>query len=163
METMFKKFSTVAAAIALAGAALFNPITPATAQAASDLSAEEVAANPEEAALFVFQDSNAIRAAHGLSQTTWDDQLAGECTQWAQHLVDEDLFEHDVNFTTGSYNAENLYWGIGYPASDVTISWMDSEGHRRNLLGANHVRQGVGVAGIPEEGFYIVCQRFMDN
>ncbi len=160
---MFKKFSTVAAAIALAGAALFNPVTPATAQAATDISAQEVANNPQAAALQVFNDSNAIRATYGLSQTSWDGQLAEECTQWAQYLVDEDLFTHDSNFTTGYYNAENLYWGLGYPVSDVTISWMDSDGHRKNLLGANHVRQGVGVAGIPEEGFYIVCQRFMDN
>lgn len=160
---MFKKFSTVAAAIALAGAALFNPIAPAPAQAAVDLSAEEVIANPDAAALQVFLDSNAIRGQHGLRQTSWDNQLAEECTEWAQHLVDEDLFEHDTKYQTGYYHAENLYWGLGFPASDVTISWMDSEGHRKNLLGADHVRQGVGVAGIPEEGFYIVCQRFMDT
>ena len=50
--------------------------------------------------------------------------------------------------------AENIAWGSGHLASPKSIvrSWMDSSGHRHNILNGRYTELGVGVAvGTPED------------
>ena len=50
--------------------------------------------------------------------------------------------------------AENIAWGSGNPstAKRIVRSWMNSPGHRHNILDGRYTELGVGVAlGTPEK------------
>lgn len=51
--------------------------------------------------------------------------------------------------------AENVWRGIGpnHTAKDVVAAWMDSPGHRTNMLNPNHAQVGVYCYGDIKDGF----------
>ena len=63
--------------------------------------------------------------------------------------------------------AENTYWGWGTPVQtprDAVEWWMSSPGHRANILDAQLIELGVGVAmGAPRPGTYPDAAVFVQN
>lgn len=51
----------------------------------------------------------------------------------------------------GTSTGENIHWGVGSNATPARImrDWMESPGHRENILRPNFRRVGVGVASEP--------------
>lgn len=60
---------------------------------------------------------------------------------------------------------ENLFYCSGYPLTEVAElsveSWMNSEGHRNNLLNENFKTTAIGVTYVEETGKFYAVQLFM--
>lgn len=98
---------------------------------------------------------NAERAKYGLSALTLDAALCGYARVKSQDMHDQGYFSHTSpsygspfdmmrNFGVSyQYAGENIAMGYSSPAA-VVNAWMNSEGHRANILSANYTSIGVG-------------------
>ena len=98
---------------------------------------------------------NAERAKYGLAALTLDETLCGYARVKSQDMHDQGYFSHtsptygspfDMMRAFGvSYRTagENIAMGYATPAA-VVEAWMNSEGHRANILSANYTTLGVG-------------------
>lgn len=83
---------------------------------------------------------NKVRAEHGLPALKYDEgmgKLAQEHTEW---MCDT----HNHVHSNLPY-AENIAYGTSLSPDSVVRQWMDSPGHKANILG-NYTRIGVGRA-----------------
>ena len=98
---------------------------------------------------------NAERAKYGLAALTLDETLCGYARVKSQDMHDQGYFSHtsptygspfDMMRSFGvSYRSagENIAMGYSTPEA-VVAAWMNSEGHRANILSANYTTLGVG-------------------
>ena len=105
---------------------------------------------------------NAERAKYGLAALTLDETLCGYARVKSQDMHDQGYFSHtsptygspfDMMRSFGvSYRSagENIAMGYSTPEA-VVAAWMNSEGHRANILSANYTTLGVGFV---EDGGY---------
>jgi uncharacterized protein YkwD len=138
-----------------------DPDPPAT--AAPSLPAEL----PSEQELFeaeVVELTNAERANALCGAVHTDDRLAAAARAHSEDMVERDFFDH-VNpdgdgpgerASAAGYDwwaSENIAWGYR-TAEDVVAGWMNSPGHRRNILDCDVVAVGVGVADVGGEPYW---------
>lgn len=108
--------------------------------------------------------TNIERAAEGLSPLSHDTKLRSIAALHSEDMLTNDYFEHEdpagcsssCRATNAGYRwraiGENIYMMSGYRidaakmAAQVVAGWMDSPGHRANILGTSFVESGVGVA-----------------
>ncbi|MBN1396374.1 MAG: hypothetical protein JW959_15220 [Pirellulales bacterium] len=96
--------------------------------------------------------TNEERVRHGLEPLVVDEQLmetARSHTQWMTR-------NHSLTHSHGV--AENIAMGQPH-SSDAVQAWMNSPGHRANMLNSNHRRIGV-AAYQTESGTIYWCQQF---
>lgn len=98
---------------------------------------------------------NAIRRENGLGELTLNWELSRVARYKSQDMVDKRYFSH-TSPTYGSpfqmmksfglsyrYAGENIAYG--YPTPQAVVNgWMNSEGHRKNILNPNFTQIGVG-------------------
>ena len=101
--------------------------------------------------------TNAERAKNGLSALTMNWELARVARYKSQDMINKKYFSHDSP-TYGSpfdmiksfsikYSAAGENIAYGQPtASAVVTAWMNSPGHRANILSKNFTQLGVGYA-----------------
>ena len=121
--------------------------TTAPTQAPSGLSAME-----QE----VFALVNSERAKNGLSALSWADDVAAVARAHSSDMINRGFFSHTnpddespfdrlknngISYTTA---AVNIAYGQKTPA-DVINAWMNSSGHRANILNKNVTELGVGA------------------
>ena len=97
---------------------------------------------------------NDVRAAHDLRPLKVDAHLVEAARDHSSMLLRTNVFEHG-SFAEriarygarGPVFGENLAWGTGRLASPRSIlaAWMDSPGHRANLLRPGWSRIGIGA------------------
>lgn len=104
----------------------------------------------------IFTLSNTQRTNNGLSSFTFNSQLASAAQQKAEHMKNNNYFEHTApDGTTGwtfinasgySYQSagENLA-ATNETSEAVVDGWMNSPGHRANLLSSTFSEVGYGV------------------
>ena len=98
---------------------------------------------------------NRERAANGLPNLTLDDTLSRYAAVKSQDMHDNGYFSH-TSPTYGSpfdmmksfgisytYAGENIAMGYSTPEAVVT-AWMNSAGHRANILSTNFTAMGIG-------------------
>ena len=108
--------------------------------------------------------TNEERARQGLSALTFDTKLRGIAALHSEDMLANDYFEHEdpdgcsssCRATNAGYRwraiGENIYMMSGYTinpakmAAQVVAGWMDSPGHRANILSDAFIESGVGVA-----------------
>jgi uncharacterized protein YkwD len=114
---------------------------------------------------------NVERAQQGLGPLTARDDLASAARAHAQDMVARGYFAHDAPDGTtlldrlrtagwlpasGYWTAgEDIAWGSGRLGSprEIVTAWMNSAGHRANILGRDFDEVGVSVAaGAPGTG-----------
>lgn|GEM_PF-1659083 len=105
----------------------------------------------------LFVGTNDARAAEGLPALTWSGCAADQAVARAGALVGHEL-EHApldavLDACGSSKAAENLSRGAG-TARTVVGLWLDSPGHRANLLATDLDRIGIGCA---RDGDALVC------
>lgn len=100
----------------------------------------------------VISQVNAQRARHGLPLLSVDSQLMSSAGRHAQWMASSRNLSH------GSGVAENIAMGQT-SASEAMRSWMNSSGHRANILGSGYTLIGVGVA-YTSSGTPYWCQQF---
>ena len=123
-------------------------------------SADTVAAYEQE----VFDLVNQIREENGLEPFMYNETLAGTARAHSQDMIDRNFFDHTNpdgkspfdrmrdNGLSYSMAAENI--AVGYPSPEAVVEgWMNSEGHRANILGGCE-ELGVGLALGGSYGYY---------
>lgn len=105
----------------------------------------------------VVELTNAERVAAGCPEVHVDDQLTTASRGHSEDMVERDFFDHTnpdgdgpgARARAAGYDwraiSENIAWGYR-TAEAVVAGWMDSPGHRRNILDCDAVEIGVGVA-----------------
>jgi uncharacterized protein YkwD len=100
---------------------------------------------------------NQERAKAGCGALTVDARLANAARAHSQDMATRDYFDHNTpegvdpgkRITNAGYNwqawGENIAMGQPDPAS-VMQAWMNSPGHRANILNCNFKNIGVGLA-----------------
>ena len=147
---------------------------PATASAAACAGADvvPVAGNLGQVSSATLCLLNAERTSRGLGRLRADRQLAKAARRFSAHMVRERFFGHvspagstlssrvrgGTSYLRGSVRTwslgENLAWGVGERATPRTIvrAWMDSPGHRENILEDRFRHIGIGVVtGAPAD------------
>ena len=161
--------------ITLAAAALSVAVaTPAqagvTACSSATASAQPTASNVGQVERTVLCLVNRERTRRGLKRLRASSKLDKAAAGHSRDMVRRRFFDHvspgggtmtDRIKQTGWFSgarsyayAENIAWGSGGYATPKSIvaSWMNSTGHRRNILGRRYTELGVGVAlGTPED------------
>jgi uncharacterized protein YkwD len=134
--------------------ATVTPEPPATSEPADPPT--EPPSEQEQLEAEVVELTNQERAAAGCGAVDVDDRLAAAARGHSEDMVARDFFDH-VNpdgdgpgdrARAAGYDwlaSENIAWGYR-TAEDVVAGWMNSDGHRRNLLDCDVVAIGVGVA-----------------
>jgi uncharacterized protein YkwD len=141
------------------------PAAPAaagpTACAAAHSSPAEAAASQLEHTVLCLV--NRERAARGLGRLRSNDRLDRAARGHSRHMVEANFFSHDspggasvlqrvkrrgYNGRGGLMVGENIAWGSGSYATPAEIveGWMNSSGHRANILHRGFREIGVGVA-----------------
>jgi uncharacterized protein YkwD len=100
----------------------------------------------------VISQTNAQRARHGLPPLSVDPQLMSSARRHAQWMASSRNLSH------GTGVAENIAMGQS-SVSEAMQSWMNSSGHRANILGGGYTRIGVAVA-YTSNGTAYWCQQF---
>jgi uncharacterized protein YkwD len=133
---------------------------PGTTSTAGDVSSDEIEAE-------IHDQVNEIRTERGLSELEHDDEIAAISRTHSQDMNERDYFSHtnpegetpadrfgDLYPAECRAVGENLAYiqsGAGGHGSAESIAdrivqgWMDSDGHRENLLRENWDSQGIGV------------------
>jgi uncharacterized protein YkwD len=112
--------------------------------------------NQDDETCAVFRIVNEERIDAGLTPYAWNTELAVSAQRHAQDMVDNGYFDHTSqdgrNFsertTDAGYDAfpsgENIAQGQR-DAAQVMNSWMNSDGHRANILSSSSNEIGVGL------------------
>ncbi len=118
----------------------------------------------------VFELVNQGRTSEGLKALKRDERLANAARSHARRMAQQGFFSHvdpergDLIERLNQANipwrkaAENLFTEKGYPdpAQRTVQSWMNSPGHRKNLLDKDVTHAGVGAARAPDGAVYVV-------
>ena len=108
---------------------------------------------------------NAARHNQGLPSVEIDAGLVSVAREWASILAPTGQLVHRTPDDLGTQRArnelrlinENLYFSSGnFDAQAIVTGWMNSPGHRANLLDPNITLQGVGLANTPSGGYVAV-------
>ncbi|MFN8577955.1 MAG: CAP domain-containing protein [Candidatus Sericytochromatia bacterium] len=111
----------------------------------------------------IWEKTNQERQKFGLNRLEYEDKIAEIARAHSANMAENNFFEHtDLQgldhgdrisrgypslFTSGS--AENIAYNFGdteeEAALNLVTAWMNSEGHRRNILNSKMTYLGVGV------------------
>lgn len=109
---------------------------------------------------------NADRAAHGLKPLVFNQALAKLADNYAQDMINRNFFAHNnpegqTPFDrmkkagiTYRYAGENL--AINRNVAAAETAFMNSSGHRANILNANYTQVGIGVRHNAKGSVYVV-------
>lgn len=121
-----------------------------------------------------FAAINKLRATYGLSPLSPALDLSDVAREHSNDMVERDYFAHQSpegrdlrhrfarhGITNWRYIAENIAYNRGYedPVAAAVEGWMNSPGHRRNILNKGLRESGIGVA-IDDSGRVYFTQVF---
>lgn len=135
---------------------------------------------PTAAAIFeiekyAFQLLNEHRRSEGLSALVWSDDVAKVARLHSRNMASKGFFSHrgtDGSMVDGRADeqglgewraiGENIAFLRGYddPAKFAVNQWMNSAGHKRNILGDQWTQTGIGLA-VTDDGSYYFTQVFL--
>ena len=113
-----------------------------------------------------FQEKNIFilvnyhRKLNGLRTLKWDSKLAKMARYYSGKMANEDFFEHEdyegktvvdraEEFRVKDWMkiGENLFYSEGFisPTQEAVDSWLDSPGHRMNMLDRDWTHTAIGV------------------
>jgi uncharacterized protein YkwD len=144
-------------------------VAPGSAAAAGPVACESAEARPAQVSERIVVRStlcllNAERHRHGLRPLRLNDRLSRAARAHSQDMARHGYFDHNsrngssfvarirrTGYLTGARRwkvAENIAWGTNWLASPRAImkAWMDSPGHRANILDGSYREIGIGVA-----------------
>ncbi|WP_296425393.1 CAP domain-containing protein [Yoonia sp.] len=140
-----KRLATVAASVAIALLGGKAMAADCAAPANVDILSSEIA-----------EGLNASRRANGQSELRFNPRLGRAATRHACDMLAHDFFDHrgsdgstsQTRVQAAGYKdcivAENIAWG--YPsAPQIIAGWMNSPGHRTNMLHPRIEEYGVGI------------------
>ena len=102
----------------------------------------------------VIEKTNAQRVRHGLRPLVVDTRLIRSARRHAAWMTNNRSMVH-----TNAAVAENIAMGQR-SSGEVLNAWMNSSGHRANILNPGHTRIGVAAYTTPSGTIYW-CQQFL--
>jgi len=119
---------------------------------------------------------NYARQGAGIPQLSWNERLAAEARRHAGNMAARGFFAHEdpvrgdlADRMDGSgiewkRCAENLYAenGNANPADEAVKAWLQSPGHRKNMLDSLFSESGVGVA-VRRDGTLFIVQEYLSR
>jgi uncharacterized protein YkwD len=107
----------------------------------------------------IWQQINKIRKQQGLSELSYSDQLASVARQYSQKMAERNFFSHTSpdgdSVADRVKSAKIFYWMVGenlfrstnitQPVPAAVEGWMNSPGHRANILRSEYRETGIGV------------------
>ncbi len=103
----------------------------------------------------ILDATNAQRAQYGLAPLAVDRDLIKSARAHAIWMTQNQTMQH-----TSQPVAENI--AMGQPDCDSVIAaWMNSPGHRANILNSSYRRIGVAAYQMPGGGAIFWCQQFL--
>jgi uncharacterized protein YkwD len=156
----------IRALIALAALAVALTALPAVAEArgCERANATTAHANKRQIVRATLCELNRTRAHHGLHRLRFNKRLSRAARRHARDMARRNYFSHDTlgggsfldrirrtGYLRGAHSwivGENLAWGSrGYSRPQVIMRmWMNSPGHRANILNGSFREIGIGVA-----------------
>ena len=97
----------------------------------------------------IFEQTNAERIAAGIEPLTWSDELAEYANIRAEEIITN--FSHIRDDGTKCYvlsdliYGENIARGPHATGAEFLEHWMDSEGHKANILNPQYTKIGIGT------------------
>lgn len=118
----------------------------------------------------IFDEVNDVRVRRGLKRLQWDEKLAAMAREHAINMAGRRFFSHvdpvlgDIDPRLAKHEirpkaaGENLFMSQGYdqPVPEAIEQWMNSPGHRKNILGGAYTHTGVGAAYSSDGNLYFV-------
>jgi len=133
--------------LVLAAAVVTSGVTVAT-NAAAPVTAQ--AATSDEAYNAIIQqiltETNAAREQNGLEPLTLNPQINPVAQAWSEKMASNGAMTHNPEYSfqiPGDWQQVGENVAYGYKPSEVVTAWMNSEGHRANILG-NYTDIGLG-------------------
>jgi|APHM01.1.fsa_nt_gi Uncharacterized protein with SCP/PR1 domains len=130
---------------------------------------------PKTAARAAHKIVNEERASAGRGELAWREDVAAAAREYAEKLATADKLTHTLDGSQpgvrysaagiGRYSGENANAmpGWGYDIHSATVlaqqtvgEWMDSEGHRENILSFGNRTEGIGFAKNSDNTVYAV-------
>lgn len=163
-----RSLSLLVGLLALSAASL-GPAAPAQAACTGASALPTSAATAQGATLCLVNDE---RRSRGLDPLRSNGRLASAARRHAEDMAARGYFAHDsldgrsfldriraAGYTSGARSwsvGENLAWGSGERAAPGRIvgAWMDSPGHRQNILSGKYEEIGFGMAVGGERTYY---------
>lgn len=94
----------------------------------------------------VLSEHNKIRYSKNLPVFEIDEELEQKSQSWSESMATKNRLRHgSLNHSKFSYIGENIAWGQS-SVEEVLDSWMNSKGHRANILNKRYTHIGVGTA-----------------
>ena len=140
-------------ATALAVAFSSVVLAPLALRAADSTTKEDFKLHPIEEK--ILKETNAQRASHGLKPLMLDPTLVQSAREHAAWMCSTGNFTH-----TSKSVGENIALGQ-QSAKEALGDWMNSSGHRANILSGDYTRIGVAAYQIGENGEIYWCQQFL--
>lgn len=123
------------------------------AAAAEAVKAAALALHPIESKLI--EQTNAMRARHGMKPLVVSLQLVNSSRSHAAYMCRSRNFSHSNNNV-----AENIAMGQS-TVDEAMRSWMNSPGHRANILNPRYTRIGVAAYRLGDGRPVYWCQQFI--
>ena len=157
----------IAALLAVVAAVVVAAIQPQDANAAPTVSVRTCGGGTIQlstAESQILSKHNQARIDNGLPKLCVHPLLTKAARSHSQEMIDKDYFAHEsfngetdiarmqrFGYTSAGYSftkyGENIYWGTGTSgsASSAHAWWMNSSGHRANILDPDFRQVGIGV------------------
>lgn len=90
---------------------------------------------------------NSERSRRGIAALAWNEDLAGVARRHAQRMADENSLYHNPNLRDEVDGWETIGENVGYGpnVAELHQAFMDSAGHRANILDRDYTQIGVGA------------------
>ena len=99
----------------------------------------------------ILAETNAFRAANGKPALKLSAEMTTVARNWSQTMADTGVFKHNPNYSTqipAGWRGAGENIAAGYALSAVVKGWIDSPGHRANMLG-DFTHIGIGYVSKP--------------
>ena len=123
----------------------------------------------------VYELINQTRAENGLKKLFWDEEVARVARLHSTNMANFNFFSHvgidgkrvdgradSMGLSNWHLIGENIAYNAGFenPVDRAIYGWMNSPGHRENILRENWKETGIGIA-VSREGRYYITQVFL--
>lgn len=108
---------------------------------------------------------NNYRAANGLPRVKWNGHFDDSSRWWSDQIANHGKVGHSpANTRPYRYGGENVWYGNGVAAHDAAAravdAWINSPGHRANLLAQGVSWAGIGMAWSAQDVRWIATYQF---
>ncbi len=125
----------------------------------------------------VFIVINQKRAEYGLKSLVWDEQAAAIARLHSSNMANFNFFSHvgmdgkhvdnradSIGLRNWRMIGENIAYNSGFdnPVERAVLGWMQSDGHRNNILRNKWKETGIGIS-VSAQGKFFITQVFLQR